>query len=119
MRLLVVDDDPGICRMLGRILRVEGHVVLSAWTGAEALKMLESEEIDLVFLDYRLDDMDAPELLARMPGGPGSVPVIVMTGLKQDGDAMDVVDAGAARIVEKPFDINFIRRLVSEYAKRE
>jgi DNA-binding response OmpR family regulator len=115
MKLLVVDDDPGICRMLVRVFRADGYTVLAVASGAEALDLLGRESVDLVLLDYYLKDMEAGEILARARERQWAVPMIVMSGMGERETAEKALREGAASILDKPFDLADIRRRVKEH----
>jgi two-component system NtrC family sensor kinase len=61
-KLLVVDDEPGITRVLARLLRREGHDVDTALHGQQALRMLQEQDYDLVLCDLRMPELDGPSL---------------------------------------------------------
>jgi DNA-binding response OmpR family regulator len=117
MRLLVVDDDPGICRMLSRVFRADGYTVLSVASGADALDLLEQESADLVLLDYYLKDMEAGEILARAKERQWDVPMIVMSGMGERETAEKALQQGAVEIIDKPFDLADIRKRVKEHIR--
>lgn len=62
--LLLVDDDPGLLKLLGMRLTSEGFHIVTAESGQEALKLLLKEKIDLVISDLRMDEMDGMALFA-------------------------------------------------------
>ena len=72
--LLLVDDDPGLLKLLGMRLVSEGYSVVTAESGLEGLKILAREKIDLVISDLRMDEMDGLQLFAEIqkqqPGRP-------------------------------------------------
>jgi len=115
MKLLVVDDDPGMCRMLVRVFRADGYTVLAVGSGAEALDLLGRESVDLVLLDYYLKDMEAGEILARARERQWEVPMIVMSGTGERETAEKALQQGAVAILDKPFDLADIRRRVKEH----
>ena len=68
-RLLLVDDDPGLLKLLGMRLVSEGYSVVTAESGPEALRVLGREKVDLVISDLRMDEMDACSCSARSRRG--------------------------------------------------
>lgn len=72
--LLLVDDDPGLLKLLGLRLTSEGYSVVTAESGAEGLRVLNREKVDLVISDLRMDEMDGMQLFAEIqkvqPGMP-------------------------------------------------
>ena len=119
MKLLIVDDDPGICQMLTRVLRSDGCVVAVASSGAEAIDWLGREPADLVLLDYHLEDMEAPEVLARAQERGWEVPMIVMSGMGESEAVERARQGGAVEVIDTPFDLTAIRDLVKEHARPE
>ena len=65
-RLLLVDDDPGLLKLLGMRLTSEGYTVSTAESGAEGLRLLGREKIDLVISDLRMAEMDGMALFAEI-----------------------------------------------------
>ena len=114
MRLLIVDDDSGICLMLSRVFSADGHSVQVASTGAEAFEVLNREPIDLVLLDYHLDDMDATAILGEARERGWEVPMIVMSGLGDHAVGEQALEHGAVEVIDKPFDLDVIRKMVKE-----
>ncbi|MHB8439760.1 MAG: response regulator [Acidimicrobiales bacterium] len=101
-RLLVVDDDPDVRSMLGRLLASEGYEVEEASTGTETLAALAGRRADLVILDVMLTGEDGFDLLAAMRRS-SNVPVILLTGRGRETDRVLGLKLGADDYVVKPF----------------
>lgn len=114
MNLLIIDDDPAICQMLARILPVDGYTVLSVPNGSAALEKLENENIDVVLLDYHLEDMTAEGVLDRMNELGSSIPVLIMSGMSDEEIQQGLLQQGARAVIEKPFDLIEIRNLLKK-----
>ena len=71
--LLLVDDDPGLLKLLGLRLTSEGYSVVTAESGAEGLRVLNREKVDLVISDLRMDEMDGMQLFAEIQNTPDGV----------------------------------------------
>ncbi len=78
--ILVVDDEEPVRDFVRRVLEREGHNVLSASEGGEALAILDDQKVDCVFLDLKMPGMGGPETLKRIREGWGEVPVVILTG---------------------------------------
>ncbi|CCJ99180.1 Putative sensory histidine kinase YfhA [Cronobacter malonaticus 507] len=78
-RLLLVDDDPGLLKLLGLRLTSEGFTVETAESGHEGLRILAREKIDLVISDLRMDEMDGMQLFAEIQKLQPGMPVIILT----------------------------------------
>ena len=117
--IVVVDDDPLICQQLERLLTHDGYNVTVATLGEQALQLLENEDVDLVISDIRLPGIDGVELTKRILERWTDVPVIVMTGYADIGNAVEVLKIGAADYIVKPFSAAAIQestRVVLEKA---
>ena len=101
-RILVVDDEPGICRLLESEFAELGHESVSVGTVSDALKQSGSREFDVVFLDVRLPDGNGLEALPILREGPGNPEVIIMTGYGDPDGAELAVKNGAWDYLEKP-----------------
>lgn len=100
--VLVVDDDEALLRSLARLLRLRGFEPKTASSGAEAVKLIESERFDVVVSDIAMPDMDGIELLRRLRDTDLVVPVVLITGEPAVGTAADAVEYGAFRYLTKP-----------------
>ena len=98
--IAIIDDDPHIGDMLAELLSREGYGTLRAYSGTEALYLLERERPDLVLLDLMLPGMPGEEVMARI----GGVPVIVLSARIDVQDQVRLLLGGAADYMTKPFD---------------
>lgn len=103
-RLLLVDDDPGLLKLLGMRLSSEGYTVTTAESGAEGLKVLAREKIDLVISDLRMDEMDGMALFAEIQKGQPGMPVIILTAHGSIPDAVAATQRGVFSFLTKPVD---------------
>ncbi len=99
--ILVIDDDVHIGNMLEETLEREGYQVSRAYSGTEALLVLQAEKPDLVLLDLMLPGLGGEEVLPRLSG----IPVIVMSAKAGVEDKVTLLLGGAADYVTKPFDM--------------
>ncbi|WP_194820140.1 response regulator [Nocardia sp. XZ_19_385] len=104
-KVLVVDDEPQIVRALRINLSVRGYEVLTAGTGAAALRIAADKQPDVVILDLGLPDIDGIEVLAGLRGWT-STPVIVLSARTDSVDKVAALDAGADDYVTKPFGMD-------------
>jgi two-component system KDP operon response regulator KdpE len=102
-RILVVEDDPAIVRLLDAILRRGGHDVVTAATTRAAEAALTNRGIDAVLLDLGLPDRDGLEFIAAVRLFT-SVPIIAVTARHDVADKIAALDLGADDYVTKPFD---------------
>jgi two-component system phosphate regulon response regulator OmpR len=101
-RLLIVDDDIRICRMLSRILMAEGYVVEIAENGRAMWRALRTKTFDLVILDLRLPGGEDGLSLARRLRTESDVPLIMLTGRGEQIDKVVGLEIGADDYVTKP-----------------
>jgi DNA-binding response OmpR family regulator len=104
-RLLVIEDDPAILRLLELELIEAGYRVELADTGAKGLAALEREEPDAVILDIRLPDIDGLSVCRAARRSGHGMPILMLTALDRVGDRVIGLDAGADDYLAKPFAI--------------
>ena len=97
--ILIIDDDIHIGNMLEEALSGEGYAVTRAYSGTEALLLLEKEQPDLVLLDRMLPGLSGEEILPRIKG----IPVIVVSAKGDVEDKVELLVSGAVDYVTKPF----------------
>jgi two-component system, OmpR family, KDP operon response regulator KdpE len=102
IRILVVDDDPPIRRLLRFSLAGQGYRVSEASNGEQALTMTATEKPELVVLDLGLPDVDGQEVIRRMREW-STVPIIVLTVREHEDEKVRALDEGADDYVTKPF----------------
>lgn len=110
MRILVVDDEPGILQVCGRALRAEGHLVETCASGEEALPLLDGAW-DLVLSDVHMSGRVDGHELARRAAAEGSA-VALMTAFPSLDSAVAAVRAGACDYLYKPFSLQALHELV-------
>lgn len=105
VRILVVDDEPHIRRVLEAILGKEGFEVLVAVDGPQGLDELSTEEVDLVILDLMMPGANGLEILSKIRSDPQceNTPVIILTAKGQDTDREAALAGGANDFLTKPF----------------
>jgi len=109
-RILLVDDEQALLRVLARTLTTAGFEVDVAGDGREAIDALEAKEFDLVISDITMPRMDGIELLRAVRAQNPDIPVVLMTASPLVESAMEAVEFGATRYLSKPIDT---RALVS------
>jgi two-component system alkaline phosphatase synthesis response regulator PhoP len=105
-RILVVDDDRSITRVVCGYLEQAGYDVLAAHDGASALRLLRSEQPDLLVLDVMLPDFDGTEITRRIraDGALAATPIILLTARVEDTDKIVGLELGADDYITKPFN---------------
>jgi two-component system nitrogen regulation response regulator NtrX len=100
--ILVVDDEPNIRRMLASLLAAEGHAVMQAASGEEAIASMQATPADVVLLDLALPGADGIEILSTLRKQWPATPVIMMSGRATLADAVRATKLGAFHFIEKP-----------------
>jgi DNA-binding NtrC family response regulator len=118
-RILIVDDDDNIRKVLVAILEDEGYAVDSAETGKKGIEKSESDFFNIALLDVRLPDMEGIELLARMRDTKPRMRKIIITGYPTLQNAVAAVNKGADAYVMKPFDVEKLLRTIEDQLKKQ
>lgn len=105
IRVLVVDDEPGLREALSITLLASGYEVTAAADGEEALMKMALESPDIVLLDLGLPDLDGVQVIARVRA-TSQVPILVLSGRSESVDKVDALDAGGDDYVTKPFGMD-------------
>jgi CheY-like chemotaxis protein len=117
-RILIVDDDPSIRYMLGRVLMDEGYDVLSASHGREGLKITAAQEVDLVLLDWKMPGLNGQETLKELALLHPGLPVIMITAYPRQQCEGGLT--GASAMLQKPLDfpmlLEAIKKLLAQAA---
>jgi two-component system KDP operon response regulator KdpE len=101
-RVLVVDDEPSILRVVAANLRARGYEPLTAASGNAALTVIETQQPDCIVLDLGLPDVGGLEVLRRLRART-TTPVVILTAVHDEGDKATALDLGADDYVTKPF----------------
>ena len=123
-KVLVVDDDPQVLKLLRVNFELEGFDVLSATNGEEALEMVGKDTPDVVVCDVMMPGIDGLEVVRRLRAQPdtAALPLVVVSAKAQRADIRAGLKLGADEYVTKPFDpaelIATVQRLLDERSKR-
>lgn len=113
--ILIADDDAVSRKLLRRLLEQDGHSVLAAADGAEALELFAAEQSDVVLLDVLMPELDGISVLERLKDDPATehVPVIMISAVEETGSVARCIEAGADDYLPKPFDPVILRARIS------
>jgi len=106
LRVLVIDDEPPIRKLLRVGLSAQGYQIVEASSGKTALEHLAEQPPDLIILDLGLPDMQGHELLRTMRARNDSVPIVVLSSRDDETGKVQALDAGADDYVTKPFGMD-------------
>lgn len=116
-KILVVDDERHIVRLVEVNLARAGYDVVTAYDGVEALEKVKAEEPDMIVLDVMMPRMDGFEVLKRLQADPDTqdIPVIMLTAKAQDADIFRGWSSGVSSYLTKPFNprelLTFVERI--------
>jgi DNA-binding response OmpR family regulator len=116
-RILLVDDEQSILTLLSYPLRQDGHEVVRASSGAEALERFGETDFDLVVLDVMMPSVDGLEVCRRMRAS-STVPIIMLTAKTEEIDKVLGLELGADDYITKPFSIREFRSRVKAALRR-
>lgn len=117
--ILLVDDDPSVREMVGRVLIDEGYLVLRAASGPEALRIAATAKIDLVLLDLNMPGQGGWDTFERLTSADPLLSVVIITARPQQ--LFTAVNAGVGALMEKPLNfaelLETMRDLLAEPAE--
>jgi len=118
-RILVIDDDESVRKVLATILEDEGYVVDMAENGKEAIEKSNAKFYNLALIDIRLPDMKGTKLLTAMRETTPKMVKIIITGYPSLQNAIEAVNKGADAYVLKPFDMDSVLNTIKEHLKKQ
>src|SRR5450756_2503246 len=118
MRLLVIEDERKMARLLKKGLEEEGHVVTVALDGPTGLAYAQSAEFDLLLLDVMLPGLDGFEVARRLRRDGSRVPVLMLTARDAPLDIVCGLDLGADDFLTKPFSFELLLARVRALLRR-
>ncbi|MDE7310412.1 MAG: response regulator transcription factor [Eubacterium sp.] len=114
--IAIIDDDTYIGDMLEKVLNKEGYATLRAYSGTEAVMLLERKKPDLLLLDLMLPGLSGEEVLEKA----GNVPIIVISAKADVSDKVNLLLSGACDYLTKPFDIQeLLARITVQFRRRQ
>jgi CheY-like chemotaxis protein len=107
-RILVVDDDPNVLRLMSYIVQQEGYQVVSAESGAEALEIIENDPPELVILDLLMPGVSGFHLCEYLRTEPSTanIRILAVTGYAEPANMRRILAMGANEYVEKPLNVD-------------
>lgn len=106
MRMLLVDDEPGMRMTLAANFELEGFDVVAVENGEQALKVAGESDFDVVLTDIRMPGMSGVDLFEKLRPLRPHMPVVLMTAFAAENRVRDAVDGGAYAVLSKPFRID-------------
>jgi DNA-binding NtrC family response regulator len=118
-RILIIDDDENIRKVLQTILEDEGYIVETAETAKKGIEESEKAFYNLALIDVRLPDMEGIELLSKLRSTKPKMRKIIVTGYPTLQNAVSAVNKGADAYVMKPFEVEKILQNIREQLKKQ
>lgn len=117
MKILIVEDEPGIRQNIIEMLRLKKYEAIGAANGLEALDILEKEQPGLIFCDIMMPHMNGFELIERVKSMPAlaDIPFVFLTAMAEKEDKQRGLQAGAADFLVKPFSFAQLLGIVQRY----
>ena len=111
-RILLVDDDPDLHRLIAPTLKTDGHEVLPAANAREGLKLLEREKIDLALIDYRLQGMDGLQFLDEIQKRYPNLRSVIITAYGTPDAVLGAIRRRVCDFLIKPFSVSELRSTI-------
>ncbi len=111
--ILIVDDDPGISKLLVSFFQNKGYKTLTAFNGKEALEIVERDRPAMVLLDVTMPVMDGISTMKKIREKNPQTAVVMITGMREEGVAQEAVSLGSYAYILKPFDLDYLDLVVS------
>ena len=118
-RILIIDDDENMQKVLQAILEDQGHLVDTADTAKKGIEKSEKVFYNLALIDVRLPDMEGIELLSKLRSTKPKMRKIIVTGYPTLQNAISSVNKGADAYVMKPFEVEKILQKIQEQLKKQ
>jgi len=105
-KVLAVDDEADVLKLVEMALQVEGYKVIQATSGKEALELAKKEKPHVILLDIMMPEMDGMEVFKRLKNKveTAQIPVIMVTGVSEKENIKKLLDEGVQYYIIKPFD---------------
>jgi DNA-binding NtrC family response regulator len=118
-RILVIDDDESIRKVLATILEEKGYTVDTAEDGKEAIEKSNTKFYNIALIDIRLPDMEGTKLLTAMKENTPKMIKIIVTGYPSLQNAIEAVNRGADGYVVKPLNMDNVLDTIREHLKKQ
>ncbi len=119
LKILVVDDQPGVRYLLNIVFNDSGYITYTAQNGLEAVNMASAIRPDIIFMDVRMPMMSGLEALAKIKSILPDIEVIIMTAYGSDETIDEAKKLGAMGCIAKPFDIEQIKSFLQDFERKK
>jgi PAS domain S-box-containing protein len=118
-RILVVDDEPSICKMVAKVLKSEGYEPVTCTNPQDALEAVKRDTFGLAFVDIKLPQMSGLHLAPKLKQHNPALEVVFITGYGTLESAVQAIKVGAYDFLRKPFNISELRLCLKRFRERE
>jgi len=102
-KVLIIDDDSAICKLLEKVMQSNELETTIATSGTQALNILKAQEFELILIDIMLGDMEGFEVIKKLRSQGVTTPIIIVSGRNEDYDSLYGLSLGADDYITKPF----------------
>ncbi|WP_422371638.1 response regulator [Hoeflea sp.] len=113
-KILIAEDEDSLRRFVARALEMDGHEIVQAGDGADAVDHLQADRFDLLLSDIRMPVMDGIELATQSSEIAPGMPILLMTGYAEQRERAEPLMRIVVDVVDKPFSLPQIRQAVAE-----
>ena len=113
-RILMVDDEREICRVISTVLKKEGYRINKAYNGGQAIKKIKEKNYNLIILDYKLPDINGIRVVEEVRPTNPTLKVIMISAYGNPLTKSMAKNLGVYRFLEKPFDLNRLVKVVKD-----
>jgi DNA-binding NtrC family response regulator len=117
-RILIVDDDESIRKVLAAVLEENGYMIDAAEDGKEAIEKTDKDFYNLALVDIRLPDIEGSKLIAMMKETTPRMRKIIITGFPSLQNAVEALNKGADAYIIKPFDMDKVLQTIKDQLKK-
>jgi DNA-binding NtrC family response regulator len=117
-KILIVDDDESIRKVLAAVLEESGYMIDAAENGKEAIEKTDKNFYNLALVDIRLPDIEGSKLIAMMKETTPRMRKIIITGFPSLQNAVEALNKGADAYIIKPFDMDKVLQTIKEQLKK-
>lgn len=118
MKILIAEDEPIMLKTMELKLKRDGHQVITATNGRDAIELIENNEIDLVITDIMMPYTSGLEILGYVKNMARKIPVIVLSAMGQENVVVEAFNLGADDYITKPFSPNELSLRVMRFAAK-
>jgi len=118
-KILIIDDEKGVCEEFSAILREERHEADTALSASEGFEKIKKTKYDLIFLDVLMPKIEGREALEEIKKIAPGMPVVIMSGYLPPYQEKEILRSGAIASLKKPFDLKHVFQVIENALQKE